>query len=137
MAPISHFLHSGGGEKYRAEQLQCKVRVENATVGRGNGNQMRDTGESFTADACCGRSKYVRVLILTRRMGKREELSSAKAEKLKRGGVPRRDKKSSVCYEHSEGHLETEEARDKGQGTPASHTGSQDSRRICSLCHTI
>lgn len=51
-------------------------------------------------------------------MGKREELSSAKAEKLKRGGVPRRDKKSSVCYEHSEGHLETEEARDKEPQPP-------------------
>lgn len=97
MAPISHFLHSGGGEKYRAEQLQCKVRVENATVGRGNGNQMHDTGESFTADACCGRSKYVRVLILTRRMGKREELSSAKAEKLKRGGGYRGGIKSHPC----------------------------------------
>lgn len=70
--------------------------------------------------------------------GKKRRAVVSEGRKAEKGGaVPRRDKKSSVCYEHSEGHLETEEARDKGQGTPASHTGSQGSRRICSLCHTI
>lgn len=59
MAPSSHFLHSGGGEKHCAEQQQRKVRVENAAVETRNGNKMHDIGESFTEDACHGRSKYL------------------------------------------------------------------------------
>lgn len=100
MAPISHFLHAGGGEKYFAEQQQCKVSVENATVGTGNGNQMHDIGESFTADVCHGRSKY-----FNQEDGKKRRAVISKGRKAEKGEVRRRDKKSSVCHEHSEGHL--------------------------------
>lgn len=33
----------------------------------------------------------------------------SKGRKAEKGEVQRRDKKSSVCHEHSEGHLESEE----------------------------
>lgn len=42
--------------------------------------------------------------------GEREELSPGKAERLKRQRHVCGDKKLSVCCEHSEKHLETEEA---------------------------